>query len=230
MSQNQGIPGWAKAIIAIGAVGGALAIAYYAVTNIFSAGVNAYKQLYQQQYNALLQKMAGFVQQNGTSSTGFTATQQQSIAQEENILQQTQQGLAAAANGLTTALMWTIIGSITAVTLGAVGAAALKSFIQTKYGNNGASAYSYTYAVTRVMADELVQMGYSVQSANLISSAQQMFQSVDQPVMTEQITSLQTSLATLTGVELLAAQQMISLLTIDITAIPSILATPILPY
>ena len=78
------------------------------------------------------------------------------------------------------------------------------------------------------MADELEQAGYPTQAANVISSAQQMFQSTDQPAMMEQITSLQTSLATLTGVELLAAQQMISLLSVDIEAIPDILVTPIL--
>lgn len=228
-NKNQGIPGWAKALIVIGAVGAAIYIVYYAVTNIFSAGVNAYKQLYQQEYNALLQKMAGYVKANGSTQTGFTATQQQAITQEENILQQTQQGLSAAANGLTNALMWTIIGSVSAVVIGVAGVAALKTFLQSKYGNKPTSAYAYTYSVTRVMADELSQMGYLTQSANLISTAQQMFQNIDQPAMTEQIASLQTSLATLIGAELLAAQQMISLLTMDIAVIPAILVTPILP-
>jgi len=79
LSQNQGIPGWAKALIAIAGVGAAIYIVYYAVTNVFSAGVNAYKQLYQQQYNALLQKMAGYIKANASSNTGFTASQQQAI-------------------------------------------------------------------------------------------------------------------------------------------------------
>jgi hypothetical protein len=228
MSQNQGIPGWAKALIAIAGVGAAIYIVYYAVTNVFGAGVNAYKQLYQQQYNALLQKMAGYIKQNASSNAGFTASQQQAIAVEERVLAQTQQGLAAASNGLTSALMWTIIGSVTAVVLGAVGAAALKSFLQSKYGNNAASAYSYTYSLTRVIADELEQMGYPTQAANLVTTAQQMFQNVDQPAMAEQVASLQSSLATLIGADLLAAQQMISMLTIDIEAIPDILVTPIL--
>ena len=228
MSQNQGIPGWAKALIAIAGVGAAIYIVYYAVVNVFGAGVTAYKQLYQQQYNALLQKMAGYVKQNAGTNAGFTAQQQQAIAVEERVLAQTQQGLAAASNGLTSALMWTIIGSVTAVVLGAVGAAALKSFLQSKYGNNAASAYSYTYSLTRVIADELEQMGYPTQAANLVTTAQQMFQNVDQPAMAEQVASLQSSLATLIGADLLAAQQMISMLTIDIEAIPDILVTPIL--
>ena len=228
MSQNQGIPGWAKALIAIAGVGAAIYIVYYAVTNVFSAGVNAYKQLYQQQYNALLQKMAGYIKANASSNTGFTASQQQAITQEERILQQTQQGLSAAANGLTNALMWTIIGVATAAVLGAVGASALKSFLQAKYGRNPASAYSYTYSVTRIIADELEQMGYPTQAANLITTAQQMFQTIDQPAMTEQIATLQTTLTTLVGAELLAAQQMISLLSTDMEAIPDILVTPIM--
>jgi hypothetical protein len=228
LSQNQGIPGWAKARIAIAGVGAAIYIVYYAVTNVFSAGVNAYKQLYQQQYNALLQKMAGYIKANASSNTGFTASQQQAITQEERILQQTQQGLSAAANGLTNALMWTIIGVATAAVLGAVGASALKSFLQAKYGRNPASAYSYTYSVTRIIADELEQMGYPTQAANLITTAQQMFQTIDQPAMTEQIATLQTTLTTLVGAELLAAQQMISLLSTDMEAIPDILVTPIM--
>jgi predicted PurR-regulated permease PerM len=228
LSQNQGIPGWAKALIAIAGVGAAIYIVYYAVTNVFSAGVNAYKQLYQQQYNALLQKMAGYIKANASSNTGFTASQQQAITQEERILQQTQQGLSAAANGLTNALMWTIIGVATAAVLGAVGASALKSFLQAKYGRNPASAYSYTYSVTRIIADELEQMGYPTQAANLITTAQQMFQTIDQPAMTEQIATLQTTLTTLVGAELLAAQQMISLLSTDMEAIPDILVTPIM--
>ena len=228
MSQNQGIPGWAKAIIAIAGVGTALVIVYYAVTNLFSAGVNAYKQLYQQQYNALLQKMANYIKTNANSNAGFTASQQDAIAVEQRALAQTQQGLSAAANGLTDALMWTIIGSITAVVIGTVALAALRSFLKAKYGNQPASVYGYTYSVSRVMADELSQMGYQTQAANLVSSAQQMFEEVDLPAMTEQVSSLSTSLATLTGVELLAAQQMINLLSLDINVIPDILATPIL--
>ena len=227
-NQNQGIPGWAKALIALAGVGAAIYIVYYAVTNVFGAGVSAYKQLYQQQWNALMQKMANYVKANGASSTGFTATQQQAITQEENILQQTQQGLSAAANGLTNSLMWTIIGVATAAVIGASAVAILKNYWQTKNGGAAATTYGYTYSVTRVIADELEQMGNSTQAANVISSAQQMFQSTDQPAMMEQITSLQTSLATLTGVELLAAQQMISLLSVDIEAIPDILVTPIL--
>jgi hypothetical protein len=82
--------------------------------------------------------------------------------------------------------------------------------------------------VARVIADELVQMGYPTQAANMVTTSQQMFQQVDLPAMTEQIASLSTSLATLTGVELLAAQQMINMLSLDIQAIPLILVTPIL--
>ena len=227
MSQNQGIPWIVKALLVVAGVGAGVYLVYYVVTNVFSAGVNAYKQLYQQQYNALLQKMAGYIKQNGSSNAGFTASQQQAIATEERVLAQTQQGLSAAANGLTNALMWTIIGTVTAVVLGAVGAAALKAFLQAKYGNSSPSAYAYTYSVTRVMADELEQMGYSTQASNLISTAQQMFQTIDQVSINEQIASLQTSLATLTGVELLAAQQMINMLSYDVAAIPDILVTPI---
>jgi len=124
--------------------------------------------------------------------------------------------------------MWTIIGVATAAVLGAVGASALKSFLQAKYGRNPASAYSYTYSVTRIIADELEQMGYPTQAANLITTAQQMFQTIDQPAMTEQIATLQTTLTTLVGAELLAAQQMISLLSTDMEAIPDILVTPIM--
>jgi hypothetical protein len=228
-SQNQGTPGWAKAVIGIGAVAGVLAIGYYAVVNVFGAGVSAYTKLYQQQWNALMQKMANYVKQNGTSSTGFTASQQQAITQEENILQQTQQGLSAAVNGIDNALMWTIIGVATAAVIGASAVAILKNYWQTRNGGSAATTYGYTYSVTRVIADQLEQMGYPTESANLVSSAQDMFQNVDQPSMNEQIASLQTSLATLTGVELLAAEQMITLLTADIAIIPDILVTPILP-
>ena len=228
MSQNQSIPGWAKALIAIVAVGAGIYVVYYAVTNIFSAGVSAYKQLYQQQYNALLQKMANYIKANANSNAGFTQAQQDAIKVEEAVLAQTQQALSAAANGLTDSLMWTIIGVSTAAVIGAVGLAALKTFLKSKYGSQPASVYGYTYSVTRVMADELSQMGYPTQAANIVSSAQQMFEEVDLPAMQEQITSLSTSLATLTGVELLAAQQMINLLSLDIQAIPDILVTPIL--
>ena len=222
------MPGWTKALIAIAGVGAAIYIVYYAVTNVFGAGVNAYKELYQQQYNALLQKMAGYIKQNGSSNTGFTQAQQDAIAVEERVLAQTQQGLSAAANGLTNSLMWTIIGVATVAVIGAVGFTALKTFLNAKYGNKPASAYGYTYSVTRVMADELSQMGYPTQAANLVTTAQQMFQDVDLPAMQEQIASLSTSLATLTGVELLAAQQMISLVSLDIEVIPEILVTPIM--
>jgi hypothetical protein len=71
-------------------------------------------------------------------------------------------------------------------------------------------------------------MGYPTQAANLITTAQQMFQTIDQPAMTEQIATLQTTLTTLVGAELLAAQQMISLLSTDMEAIPDILVTPIM--
>jgi len=226
--QKQGIPGWVKIIIALAGVGAAIYVVYYVVTNVFSAGVNAYKELYQQQYNALLQKMDNYIKQNASSNTGFTEAQQQAIAVEERVLAQTQQGLSAAANGLTNSLMWTIIGVATVTVIGAVGFAALKTFLNAKYGNKPASAYGYTYSVARVMADELSQMGYPTQAANLVTTAQQMFQEVDLPAMQEQIASLSTSLATLTGVELLAAQQMISLVSLDIEVIPDILVTPIM--
>jgi hypothetical protein len=124
--------------------------------------------------------------------------------------------------------MWTIIGTVTAAVIGASAVAALKAYWQTRNGGSAATTYGYTYSVTRAIADELEQMGYPTEAANVISSAQQMFNNIDQPAMQEQITSLQTSLATLTGVELLAAQQMISLLSADIQAIPEILVTPIL--
>ena len=201
---------------------------YYVVTNVFGAGVTAYKQLYQQQWNALMQKMNNYVQQDGSTASGFTPVQQAAITQEENILQQTQQGLTAASNGLTNSLMWTIIGSVTAVVIGAGAVAALNNYWKTKRGGAAASTYAYTYSVTRALADELSQMGYTTQAANMVTTAQQMFQNIDQPAMTEQITSLQTSLATLTGSELLAAQQMITLLQADVMEIPDILATPIL--
>jgi len=172
--------------------------------------------------------MAGYIKANGSSNAGFTAAQQDAIAVEERVLAQTQQGLSAAANGLTNSLMWTIIGVATVTVIGAVGFAALKTFLNAKYGNKPASAYGYTYSVARVMADELSQMGYPTQAANLVTTAQQMFQEVDLPAMQEQIASLSTSLATLTGVELLAAQQMISLVSLDIEVIPDILVTPIM--
>jgi hypothetical protein len=222
------MPGWSKAVIAIAALAAGVYVVYYAVTNVFGAGVNAYKQLYQQQWNALMQKMANYVKQNGSSSTGFTASQQDSITQEENILQQTQQGLSQAANGLTNSLMWTIIGTATAVVIGASAVAILKNYWQARNRGAAASTYAYSYSVTRVIADELSQMGYQIEAANVVTSAQQMFQEIDQPAMMEQISSLQTSLATLTGSALAAAQQMISLLQMDVEAIPDILSTPIL--
>jgi hypothetical protein len=234
MSQNQkstGIPGWAKALIVVAGVGGALAIVYYAITNIFSAGVNAYKTIYEQEYSDLLQKMAGYVQQNGSSQTGFTATQEQAITVENTALANTAKGLTAAANAETDAVVEIALGIVAGAAIVAIFGIGFPAYLKyrlTQTGKTEFTQYAITYATIGAVADDLNSMGglASIQASNMISSAQQMFQTYSLPAMQQLQAGLQADLANLVGAELLTAQEWISLLTDEMAYIPTLLLVP----
>jgi predicted transcriptional regulator len=223
-NQSQGIPGWVKALIAIGAVGAGIYLVYYTVTNIFGAGVNAYKEMFEQQYDALLKKMDTYVKQNGSS--GFTPVQQQAIAEEEKILALTEQGLADASNGLYSTLITVTEIMVAGAAAVGISAVIIRAWIN-KTGQKAYTGHGASYIAARSIADQLATQGNYVQATNLISSLQTMYQTIDLSMMQQTVASLQASLPNLVGVQLLTAQQMITQLNIEVSAIPIWLSMPL---
>jgi len=221
--ENQGIPWWAKLVLYGGIVAGALTVVYYLVTNVFNGGINAYKDMWKQQYDALITKMANYQKSN---PDGFTTAQQQNIAEEEKVLQLTTQGLANASQSLQNTLVY-----MTGVIIAGCAAVGISYIVITKWlgKTNGKpmTAHGAGYISIMGLADDLAMKGYPLQATRLVSSAQTMFQTTDLPFMQQTINSLNIQMSTLTGVQLLVAQQMVSTLTIEISAIPIWLATPL---
>ena len=150
-------------------------------------------------------------------------------------MNQTLKGLAAAANA-----PYNLAYSVVATLIGAVCATAFiikffgpsfQTWVNRRLGLTGKTAftqYAISYATIGAVADELNSMGgiAVTQATNMISSAQQMFTTQSLPQMQTLQAGLQADLATLTGLELLAAQEMISLLTYEMAYIPTTLLIP----
>lgn len=215
------IPWWAKLVLYGGIATGALVILYYTVRNIFLGGVDAYKDMWKQQYQALMIKMADYQKSN---PSGFTTSQQQNIAEEEKVLQLTTQGLANATQGLYNTLTW-MFGTIIVVA-GVVGIVSISKWLDRTKGQWN-TAHGAGYIVIMGIADDLATNGYPIQATNLVASAQSMFQTFDLPFMQQTITTLQSQIPILTGIQLLVAQQMVSTLTMEISFIPVWLTTPL---
>jgi hypothetical protein len=226
MNKSLATPSWAKAIVAIGGLVVAGGTIYYIVTNTIGAGVNAYKEMYEKQYNELVVKMAGYVNQNGTN--GFTASQQQAISEEEKILSLTEQGLANASNGITNTIITIaeiVVGGAVAV---GISAAVVRGWLS-RSGNKIATGQGAGYIAARSMADQLAYNGRRIQATNVISSMNTMYQVLDLPVMQQSVSSLQASLPALTGIQLLTAQQLITQFQFEMSVIPTLLAAPLPP-
>lgn len=214
---------WSKYLLPITVIGAGAVAVYYIITNIFNAGVDAYKDMWKQQYDALIKKMDAYQKSN---PEGFTTAQQQNIDEEEKVLQLTTQGLANAANALYNTLTWLgVIAGASIVALGIGKAIVDKWFNKTK-GQWG-TAHGPSYIAIMSMADDLAIRGYPLQATNLVSSAQTMFQTLDLPFMQQTVTTLQSQLPTLVGIQLLVAQQMIASINIEMAAVPIWLTTPL---
>lgn len=227
MAQKDEIPEWAKILLYIGLPVGALVIVGWVAYSWVTSGVNAYKDMWTQQYNGLANKMAEYQKSN---PEGFTTAQQQNIAEEEKVLQLTTQGLANATNGLYNTLEFMAV----TVTVGLVALGIGKTIIDkwfSKTKGQWNTAHGASYIAIMSMADNLALQGFPLQATNLVASAQTMYQTLDLPYMQSTIQQLQGSLSYLTGVQLLVAQQMITALNIEIAAIPIWFATPLpLPF
>lgn len=223
MAQKDEMPEWAKILLYIGLPVSALAIVGYIVYGWLTSGVNAYKDMWTQQYNALVNKMAEYQKSN---PEGFTPAQQQNIAEEEKVLQMTSQGLANSVGGLYNTLVWMttiIVGGLVAV---GIGTAIVNKWLNKTKGQWN-TAHGASYIAIMSMADDLALRGFPLQATNLVASAQTMYQTLDLPYMQSTIQQLTDSLAYLTGVQLLVAQQMIATLNLEIAYIPFWLATPL---
>lgn len=222
MAQDE-IPEWAKVALYIMLPVGALAIIGAVIYGWLTSGVDAYKEMWTRQYNALLEKMAKYQKSN---PEGFTPAQQQNIAEEEKLLQLTAQGLANAVGGLYNTLIW-----MTAIIVGGLVAVGIGKVIVNKWLNKTKgqwnTAHGASYIAIMSMADDLAIRGFPLQATNLIASVQTMYQTLDLPYMQSTILQLQSSLPYLTGIQLLVAQQMITILNIEIASIPIWLRTPL---
>jgi len=220
---NQGIPWWAKLVLYGGIAAGGIAVIYYLVSNIFLGGVNAYKDMWKQQYDALITKMANYTKLN---PDGFTPTQQQNIAEEEKVLQLTTQGLANASQSLQNTLLYMVGIIVAGCTAVGISYIAITKWLNKAKGQP-MTAHGAGYISIMGLADDLAAKGYPLQATRLVASAQTMFQSTDLPFMQQTINSLNSQIPSLTGVQLLVAQQMVSTLTMEISVIPIWLATPL---
>ena len=221
--KNQGVPWWAKLILYGGITTGGIVAIYYIISSVFLGGINAYKDMWKQQYDALITKMANYQKSN---PDGFTTAQQQNIAEEEKVLQLTTQGLANASQSLQNTIVY-----ITGVIVAGCVIAGISYTVVTKWLNRTQgqlkTAHGAGYISIMSLADDLASKGYPLQATNLVASAQTMFQSIDLPFMQQTIISLNSQIPMLTGVQLLVAQQMVSALTLEISVIPIWLATPL---
>lgn len=221
MSEN--IPWWGKLVLYGSLAIGSLIVIGYAITTYLLGPINTYKDMWNKQYQALLAKMANYQMSN---PNGWTTAQKQNVAEENSILAQTTQGLATASKGITD-LGTQIIEGLAAVGITYVIASKVVAYLKSRSSGQVRTAQAASYAGVMSFADYLAENGFPTQATNLISTAQVMFQVYDQPYMQQTIINLQNSLPSLTGVDLIVAQQMIEALNIEITAIPLLLIAPL---
>lgn len=228
--KSEGIPGWAKAAIIGGAAIAGIVVIGDVVYGTLTSGVNTYKALLDKQYQDFLKKTSGYTSSN---PNGFTTAQQQSISYETTIMGQTAQGLAKASQSLTD-LGALAINNIT-ILVGAgilavgIGVAAAKVIpkLRADAGKPIQTAQAMDYATIETFAEYFAESGYGVEAANIMASAQQTFQTYDQPVMQQSINSLNAALPTLTGIDLYIAQLQIEALSMEMSIIPTWLAMPL---
>ena len=226
------MPGWAKALIIGGGAIAAIATGGYVIYSVITAPVNTYANLLNTQYSEFLKKIAGYTSAN---PNGYTAAQLQSISAEETIMGQTLKGLAKASSSLTDVFSQAVteIGIVAGVLGGIfVTIYALAKFnvfpaLQAKLGTTAKTSQAMGYATIVTFADYLAESGYPTEAANIMSSAQQLFASYDQPVMQQSIDSLNALIPTLTGIELIIAEEEVEALSLEISIIPEWLALPL---
>lgn len=213
------LPIWGKILL----YGGAIGAAAYLIYSVLTSPINAWKDMWTKQYKELVQKMANYT----TSSSGsWTTAQQQNVDTEEKILDQTGKGLAEASRGLPDMIV-EIAVIVTAI---GVAGSIVKTVIDKYVGKTGGTvrtAAGAGYIAIVSFADHMATNGYVSEASSLISSAQTMFATLDAPYMQQSISSITASLPTLTGIQLIIAQQQIEALTVEMAAIPILLALPL---
>ena len=222
-SVGNGVSKW---LLYAGLGAGGIVAIYFVLSSFLSSPINAYKAMWQQQYADLVEKMDSYTKSN---PNGWTAQQQANIKGEEWILAQTSAGLANASNGLTD------IGLLAVGVAGAVGGsiAAMKYLpnciakIQSLRANQKPEVEAVSYATIASFANEMIEEGNPTAATALMSSAQQLFQAYDLPYMQQYATQLQASLTSLSGVELIVAEQTLEAVNLSIEAIPTFLALPL---
>lgn len=221
--QSTGIPWWGKLVLYGGIVVGGIAVVSLAISSFFMGPVNAYKDMWAKQYEALLNKMANYTK---TNPEGWTAPQQLNVNEEEKILDQTTQGLADAARGVYDLGTQIIIG-LTTIGVSAVVAAKVVSYLKSRTGGQVRTGQGAGYIAIMGFADYLATNGYPTYATNLISTSQTMFQAHDLPYMQQTVNIIQSQLPNLVGVQLIVAQQMIEALNIEMATIPIWLHMPL---
>jgi hypothetical protein len=233
LSQNKGggFPWWAKAVIIGGVAIGGIVAAAEVIYNVVTAPVNTYKALLDKQYQEFLEKINRYTTSN---PNGYTTAQQQSISYETTIMGQTAQGLANTSKSLTDLGAAAINDFyILAGVLGGVfvGLYAVARFVipalRSKLGAPIKTAQAMNYAAIMTFAENLAENGYPTEAANILVSARSTFQSYDQPVMQQAISSLNAVIPTLTGIELILAEQQVEALNLEMAMIPQWLVLPL---
>ena len=220
---NQGIPWWGKLVLYGGIAVGGLAVVSMAISSFFLGPVNAYKDMWTKQYEALVNKMAAYTKSN---PDGWNSSQQLNVNEEEKILDQTTKGLADSARGVYDLGTQIIVG-LTVVGISAVVASKVVSYLKNRSGGQVRTAQGASYIAIMGFADYLNTNGYPINATNLISASQTMFQAYDLPYMQQTVSLLQAQLPNLVGVQLIVAQQMIEALNVEMATIPVWLSMPL---
>ena len=218
-------PLWAKLLLYGGALAGGFYVVYRVITDIVLGPIKTYHAMWVKQYTDLVNKMANYTISN---PEGWTAAQQENVNQEQKILDVTTAGLANASSGL-----YDMVVEIAAV-LGGIGLAAvvIKAIIDKFKSSSGGTvrtAAGAGYIAICSFSQHIANNGFPVYATDLIATSTAMFEALDAPYMTQQIASIQALLPTLTGIQLIVAQQEIEALSIEMMAIRALLQTMVFP-
>jgi hypothetical protein len=219
----QPAPWWGNLILYAGVVIGVVWLIGTVISSILQGPLNTYKAMWDTQFTELITKIDAYTKEDGGN---LTPAHQTAIDEEVKVLDLTYKGMADAAGALYNLLAWTAGEIIAACAAVGITYVIVNAWLKKAAGQWGTS-HGATYIALMSMADNLAVAGQTTEATALATSAQTMFTSLDLPYMESTITALQAELPTLTGVELLVAQQTIAALTVEITAIPIILATPL---
>jgi hypothetical protein len=232
MSTNADYEGIGKIILYGGLAVGIVVALYYGITQLLTAGGQAFLNAYQSALQVYVNKMDKYSQENNGV---LNQAQLQSKAFEEKSLQ----GLAANAA--------TAFGNVFDLLKSLIVPACITIFAITVFKNPSVVAKwtgifkdpdtepeSPEAACTMLncaLVDELAAEGYTVEATNLLASIQSDWTSNVAPYMQQQIATLQGQInaGILTGVELDLATYFVDAYTFELSMIPTILTLPLVP-